>query len=268
MSSRARRHRFLATGKRSPGAHVAERQDARRRRFPKIVVERPGAARKSATAPSGTCDGCGCDLSRYRAAGETSCWACLNHKPAPLLPAERERGVAALPRGPVGSPQSRSRLRLSRVRRSQERGCKEVRALPLQGSAPEEAHEPVAQGRPVSRLRREEDPEGSPLQAVLVRRPAPALRAQPRRHLPRLRWAEGAQGEALPAVPQSTRLRDDLRQRASARAHLPRLWRPEEAEASEPVPGVRNPLSLEKGLCEQGAGPNRGRPRAAPGRDA
>jgi hypothetical protein len=173
-----------------------------------------------------------------------------------------------LPRGPVGSAQSRSRLRLSRVRRSQERGCKEVRALPLHGSAPEEAHEPVAQGRPVSRLRREEDPEGSPLQAVLVRRPAPALRAQPRRHLPRLRWAEGAQGEALPAVPQSTRLRDDLRQRASARAHLPRLWRPEEAEASEPVPGVRNPLSLEKGLCERGAGPKRGRPRAAPGRDA
>jgi ribosomal protein L40E len=95
LSSRARRHRFLATGKRSPGAHAAERQDARRRRFPKIVVERPGAARKSVTAPPGTCEGCGCDLSRYRAADETNCWACLNHKPAPLLPAERERRVAA-----------------------------------------------------------------------------------------------------------------------------------------------------------------------------
>lgn len=62
--------------------------------FQQIVVERPGTARKSATAPPGTCDGCGCDLSRYRAAGETNCWACLNHKPAPLLPAERERHVA------------------------------------------------------------------------------------------------------------------------------------------------------------------------------
>jgi len=63
--------------------------------FAQILVERPGAARKRATAPPGTCDGCGCDLSRYRAVGETNCWACLNHKPAPLLPAERERHVAA-----------------------------------------------------------------------------------------------------------------------------------------------------------------------------
>ena len=173
-----------------------------------------------------------------------------------------------LPLGPVGSAQSRSRLRLSRVRRSQERGCEEVRALPLHGSAPEEAHHTVAQGRPVSRLRREEDPEGSPLQAVLVRRPAPALRAQPRRHLPRLRWAEGAQGEAVPTVPQSTRLRDGLRQRASARALLSRLWRPEEAEASEPVPGVRKLAIAGEGVVRARRWLDKGRPRAALGRDA
>jgi hypothetical protein len=79
--------------------------------------------------------------------------------------------------------------------------------------------------RPGSRLRREEDPEGPPLQAVLVR-PAPALRAQPRRH-------------------------------------LPRLWRPEEAEASEPVPGVRKLAIAGERAVRGRRWADKGRPRAA-----
>ena len=33
------------------------------------------------TAPPGRCDGCGCELSRYRAPGERNCWACLSEEP-------------------------------------------------------------------------------------------------------------------------------------------------------------------------------------------
>src|SRR5207253_2024255 len=72
----------------------ADKRDARRRRLPKIAVERPGARPERPIAPPGRCDGCGCDLSRYRAPSELNCWACLSEEPGQLLPAERQRRVA------------------------------------------------------------------------------------------------------------------------------------------------------------------------------
>jgi DNA-binding transcriptional ArsR family regulator len=72
-------------------------------------------------APAGTCDRCGCNLSRYRSPGETRCWACQQSTPgAPEWPSRCANGaapriiLAALEAGPAAACEIAAQTGLSR----------------------------------------------------------------------------------------------------------------------------------------------------------